>query len=257
MLTFKGTTLFFIFVLIGMAIYGLIQDFPLPYFIIPITIYISIVAYGSASIQSGFFMNVISKGDASVPEIAITFDDGPHPETTPAILDILKQNKITATFFCIGERAAENPDLIRRIVDEGHILGNHSHSHHVFFNLFSKKNMVRELRACNRTIEKMIGKRMLMFRPPYGVTNPSLAKAVEEVRITPIGWSLRSMDTVTKDPGKLVQKINSKLGPGDIILMHDTKKVTVEALPEIINLVRQKELTVKRIDDLLKIHEYA
>src|SRR6187402_2649445 len=182
MLTFKGTTLFFIFVLIGMAVFGLIQDFPLPYFIVPISIYVFIVVYGSATIHSGFFMNVISKGDESVPEIAITFDDGPNPQTTPEILDILKKHDITATFFCIGERAAENPDLIRRIVAEGHILGNHSHSHHVLFDLFSKKNMVRDLRACNKTIEKMIGKRMLLFRPPYGVTNPALANAVSEVR---------------------------------------------------------------------------
>ena len=257
MLSYKGTSLLLVLVLIIMASVGIVRDIPLPFFLIPVLIYIGILVYGSAAICSGFFIEVVCAGDPAVPEVALTFDDGPDATRTPRILDILKENEVPAAFFCIGEKINDNQDLLNRIHQEGHIIGNHSYSHHFFFDLFTYAKMVREIRAVNRNVEKVINKRMFLFRPPYGVTTPALSRAIKFTKVTPVGWSLRSMDTVTGKPEQLVQKVTSKLKQGDIILLHDTAAVTVDALPQIIHHIREKGYKIVRVDVLLKTHAYA
>ena len=257
MLNYKNTTLFLVLVLIILALVGLINNMPLPYFLIPVFVYLGILFYGSAYINSGFFMKVISSGDKTIPEVAITFDDGPASASTPEILDILKKNDTPATFFCIGHKVIENPELLQRIASEGHLVGNHSYSHAFFFDLFSRDNMSREIRSTNRAVEKLTRKRMFFFRPPYGVTTPVLAKAVKTANVTPIGWSLRTMDTVTKSPEKLVAKINQNIKAGDIILLHDTQQVTVDALPQIIETIRNKGFKIVRLDKLINMNGHA
>lgn len=243
--------------LILITLSGLYTSISLWLFLIPIATYLLLIIYGASNIRSDFFMKVSSGGDETYAEVALTFDDGPSPETTPQILDILKKNDITAAFFCIGEKAAEHPELMQRISDEGHIIGNHSYSHHFFFDFLSHDNMVREIRNTNKVIEKIVRKRIHLFRPPYGVTTPVLAKAVKKAKMTPIGWTLRSMDTVTTDPVKLVSKISKNLRPGDVILLHDTARVTVDSLQQIIDSINQKELDIIPVDTLLNVNAYV
>ncbi len=246
-----------VLVLIILASFGIVHDIPLTYFLIPVFLYIGILVYGSAMIHSGYFMDVHCRGDESVPEVALTFDDGPDPEFTPGILDILKKNQATATFFCIGEKINENPAIVQRISDEGHLIGNHSFSHHMFFDFFSQDNMVKEIRATNRLVEKLIHKRMFFFRPPYGVTTPVLDRAVKYTKVIPVGWSLRTLDTISRNPEKLIKKVSENLRQGDIILLHDTGRVTAEALPGIIHGIREKGFRIVRVDELLKLHAYT
>lgn len=246
-----------VLVLIIMASVGIVHDIPLPYFLIPVTIYLGILAYGSAVISSGFFIEVPCEGDPEVPEVALTFDDGPDAEGTPVILDILKEHNVPAAFFCIGDKINVNPELLQRIHAEGHMIGNHSLTHHFFFDFFTKMSMVSEIRATNRIVDKLINKRMFLFRPPYGVITPALARAIKFAKVTPIGWSLRTMDTVSKNPEKLIQKITTNLKEGDVILLHDTAAVTVTALPEIIKVIRDNGFKIVRVDELLKLHAYA
>ncbi len=257
MLNYKGATLLLIMILIVIALSGLITSIPIWLFLIPVVPYIFLIIYGSSKINSQFFMPVVYRGEDDLKNVAITFDDGPSPSTTPAILDILKKNEVPATFFCIGEKVVENPEIMQRIAGEGHVMGNHSYTHHFFFDVFSFNSLVQEMRTTNKAIEKITRKRIHLFRPPYGVTTPVLARAVKKVKMTSVGWSLRSMDTVTKDPKKLVDKITKKVSAGDVILLHDTMPVTVDALQGIIDGIRAKGYSIVPADKLLNINAYV
>ncbi|HET6244626.1 MAG: polysaccharide deacetylase family protein [Bacteroidetes bacterium] len=219
--------------------------------------YAAILFFGSYYIGSGFHIPIICKAYTDQREVALTFDDGPVEKNTSIILDILKKNNIQAAFFCIGKRMNINNSLVHRINEEGHIIGNHSYSHHFFFDLFSKNKMLGELRETNKIAQAIIHKNLALFRPPYGVTTPVLAKAIKQGGLTPIGWSLRSMDTTIKDKNRLVNKINNNIKPGDVLLMHDSADVTAECLQEIIDSVSRKGFKFVRLDRLLKIQAYV
>jgi peptidoglycan-N-acetylglucosamine deacetylase len=257
MLDFKTATLLLFLSMIIIALSGLFLSIPIWPFLIPLSLYIILVIHGSASVQSEFFMPVVCRGDEAVNEVAITFDDGPDPDNTQRILDTLKKNEVSAAFFCIGEKVAENPELMQQIADGGHVIGNHSYSHGFFFDLSSHDNMVREIRSTNKIIEKSVRKRIHLFRPPYGVTTPVLAKAVKKTKMTSVGWSLRSMDTVEKDPQKLVNKISKQVKSGDVILLHDTQAVTADALQSIIDNINSKGFKIVPVDKLLNINAYV
>ena len=171
--------------------------------------------------------------------IALTFDDGPAGYTVP-ILDILKQENVPAAFFLIGKNIKGNEETIRRILAEGHTAGNHSFNHGFNFDWQSAAKMQEELQQTNAAIEAISGSPVTLFRPPYGVTNPNLAKAIRNSRMQSIGWSLRSMDTVAKDKNQLLDKILAKVQPGDIILLHDRCAVTAAVLPELITALKKR-----------------
>jgi len=140
----------------------------------------------------------------------------------PEILHLLQQHAVKATFFCIGKRIPGNESILQQIKEDGHIIGNHSYSHHFWFDMFSSKKMLQDLRLMDEEVERVAGVQPKLFRPPYGVTNPNLSKAITSGGYTPIGWSVRSMDTVIKDERKLLAKINKGLHPGAVFLFHDT-----------------------------------
>ena len=172
-------------------------------------------------------------------KLALTFDDGPAMETA-AVLDILKREKVVATFFVIGKNIAGNEELLQRMKAEGHSIGNHSFNHGFNFDWQSATNMQRELEATNAAIEQATGAQVTLFRPPYGVTNPNLGKAIKNTGMKSIGWNLRSMDTVAKDPQKLQRKILSALKPACIILLHDRCPITVNILPTLIQEIKKR-----------------
>lgn len=230
--------------------------FSLWYLAIPIILFSLLLIYGSYFIQSNFFVKAICNSTSPKKEIALSFDDGPV-ESTLKVLDILKKNNVPSAFFCIGKRIIENPAIIKRIHEEGHVIGNHSFTHHALFDLMSKKQMKQEMQETNIAAKNTIGEHLKMFRPPYGVTTPVLANAIKEEGFETIGWSLRTYDTMINDGQKLVQKILSQIKAGDVILLHDTQNVTVNALEDIINKVRLKGYTFVRLDHLLNINAYA
>ena len=227
------------------------------YFLLPVLIYQHILIFGAIKIRANFFVDSISKGNTTQKEIALTFDDGPADHYTSQILDILKQNKIEATFFCIGNRIENNKELLKRIDAENHIIGNHSYSHHFFFDLYSTQKMKAELIKTNELVQQLIGKKMTYFRPPYGVTNPNLAKAINQLNFHSIGWNIRSMDTVVKVEQKLLSNIIPKLKPGSIVLLHDTSQITVESLQHIIDAVHANGFKIVRLDKLINMEAYA
>ena len=162
----------------------------------------------------------------------------------PDILQVLKAHHTEAAFFCIGERIGGNEQLLQQILAEGHIIGNHSYSHHFWFDLFSSRKMLNDMQLMGEATRQITGMVPRLFRPPYGVTNPNLRKAIESGGYISVGWSVRSFDTVIKKQDKLLQKINSALKPGAIFLFHDTSRTTLDILP-----LFHQSCTCRRIPD--------
>lgn len=209
------------------------------------------LVFGSINVCSNFYIKTICKGNNQTNSISITFDDGPNPNTTPKILDILKENQIKACFFCIGKNAEINSELIKRIDNEGHIIGNHTYSHSSNFDLFSSSKMKKEIINTTSIINGIINKEVQYFRPPFGVTNPNLAKALKKTNLISIGWSLRSLDTTSK--GNITKTIKrlEKIKAGDIVLLHDNITEAPEILEKFITIVKSKDLKFVRLDELI------
>lgn len=219
--------------------------------------YLSIVFAGCTMISSGFFMPIVCRANTNDKIVALSFDDGPNPMYTTRVLDTLQKENIHAVFFCIGHNIQGNEMLLQRIYDEGHIIGNHSYSHHFWFDMFSSAMMLADMQQMDAAIVDTTGKRPLLFRPPYGVMNPNLKKAIRNGAYTPVGWNIRSLDTTIKDKQKLLSRIMNKIKPGAIILLHDPMQITSEILPELIEQIKNRGYRIERLDKMLNIEAYA
>ncbi|MBC7887762.1 MAG: polysaccharide deacetylase family protein [Ferruginibacter sp.] len=257
MLNFRNTNIFFI-ILLAIAI-GLDWYAGIPFFVYPLLLllYSGIVFWGCYFVHSNFFLPVICSAVTAKKEIAISFDDGPCNQYTPEILQVLQEHGVKTAFFCIGSRIGENKQLFQRLHSEGHLIGNHSYSHHFWFDLFSSKKMLEDLAKMDREMKSVTGLQPKLFRPPYGVTNPNLKKAIRKGAYTPIGWSVRSMDTVIKDEKTLFDRISKTLKPGAIFLFHDTNKTTIKVLPAFIQWVKESGYEIVRLDKMLHLEPYA
>lgn len=169
----------------------------------------------------GFFLPVISRGPADKQAVALTFDDGPHPLSTPIILDLLAQHAVPATFFVTGRQVKNHPQLIRQIVSQGHTLGNHSYSHDNLIMLKSAVRLKEEIEKTQRIL-RSLGIYPLAFRPPVGITNPKLKTVLEQLGLYAVNFSRRSGDMGNRRVNYLSKKILYRLRSGDIILLHDT-----------------------------------
>jgi peptidoglycan-N-acetylglucosamine deacetylase len=168
----------------------------------------------------GFFLPVISRGRAGLEEIALTFDDGPSPLSTPILLDLLARYNLHATFFVVGEKAAQYPELIRSILDGGHTIGNHSWVHDYFLMLRSPKNLQKDIHQTQEILKKF-GVKPLVFRPPAGITGSRLSSVLAGEDLTTVNYSCRAFDRGNRNIHSLAQKILNRLQPGDIIMLHD------------------------------------
>jgi len=231
-----------------------IKPFPL-YVLIPIGLfYITIVIWGSFSINSGYHISTICNGKGE--GVAITFDDAPSHLTT-TILELLKKYNAKATFFCIGKNIIEFPHIVTQIDNEGHLIGNHSYSHSVFFDFLSFKNICQEISKTNNLITNEIGKTTLFFRPPYGVTNPAIAKATKKLNLHIIGWSIRSFDTMSKNRKTLLRRVINKISSGDIILFHDRTEITISILEELLQHLKDNNIPIIPLEKFIDIKAYA
>ena len=172
----------------------------------------------------------------------ITFDDGPHPQFTPEILKILKEENIKALFFLIGKKAVEHPDLVNQIISEGHLIGNHTYNHNVFLSLLPEKQILNEIHEGDRAITSLVSQSAPYFRPPIGYTNPNYARVLKKLNLTTIGWSLRSYDTVYKNESKLIKRLIRLIKKNDIVLFHDNLEITKNILPTFIRLAKEKDI---------------
>jgi peptidoglycan-N-acetylglucosamine deacetylase len=219
--------------------------------------YFFVLFIGSYFIQLRFFLKSVCSANTSEKCIALSFDDGPGGSTTSRVLDILKENNIQAAFFCIGEKMSAQQEQVKRILKEGHIIGNHSYTHHRFFSLFSPGKILSELNQTSLVCREITAVSPRFFRPPYGVTNPNLRKAVLQGGYISVGWSIRSYDTMIKSEDRLITRITSALKPGAILLLHDTMDITVRILPRLLKEIRDKGYRVERLDKMINLHPYV
>ncbi|MGI4862381.1 MAG: polysaccharide deacetylase family protein [Janthinobacterium lividum] len=223
---------------------------------LPLAAYVGVVAYGSARISSSFFIETLCGATTTRPHIALTFDDGPVA-TTPAVLDILARHGVPATFFCIGQRVRANSAVVQQIAAAGHLVGNHSFTHHFFIDLFSTRQLSREISTTDAAIAAAIGRKPRLFRPPYGVTTPSFARAIRRAGHRCIGWNVRSLDTVVRDEQQLLGNMVRALAPGAVFLFHDSSATTVGMLDAFIQHAQQRGFRIVPLDQLLGISPYV
>ena len=219
-------------------------------------LYSLVLFYGCYFISSNFFIKTVCKANINKNEIALSFDDGPAQNHTPEILQVLREYNIQAAFFCIGKHIEANKDLLKQVHEEGHVIGNHSYTHDKWFDLFSSAKINAELALTDDIIKDITGQKPRLFRPPYGVINPNVRKAIIKGDYIPLGWSLRSYDTMIKDEQKLLKRITRSIKPGDIFLFHDTCQITLKVLPIFIQHLQQKGFSIVRLDKLLDINAY-
>ncbi|RLD72867.1 MAG: polysaccharide deacetylase family protein [Bacteroidetes bacterium] len=256
MLNYRNLNILFFSVLavIIVAEYFFSQICFLPVFVL-VAVYLALIAWGSSKIQLDFYFTSLHRGNTEKKEIALTFDDGPHPEFTPMVLDLLDKYQVKATFFCIGKQAEQHPDIVSAATEKNHLAGNHSYSHSLLFDLFSPRKMENELNRTTEIILQTTGKKPKLFRPPYGVTNPLLKKALKKTGLVSVGWSVRSFDTV-KSTEQVLEKLKRETHPGAIILLHDTHEKIIPILTAFLPWLVQNGYGVVPLDDLLKIQAY-
>lgn len=182
-----------------------------------------------------------------VKQVALTFDDGPHPVYTEELLDGLKERNVRATFFVLGEHAQLYPELIERMQEEGHLIGNHTYSH-----LQLKKGNWEEYREelvkTNQVICQITGEEVCYVRPPYGSWDKSFE---EELNMFPVMWTVDSRDWCSKDAAGVAKKVVKETGEGDIILMHDYYASTVKAALAAVDELLEKGYTFVTVEEIL------
>ena len=154
-------------------------------------------------------------------EIAITIDDGPDPEVTPGVLELLDRHSASATFFCIGERAQCHAALCSKIVRAGHAIENHSQHHRHNFSLLGPRGLLREIEAAQRSLTEITGRAPRFFRAPAGLRNPFLDPVLAKLDLQLASWTRRGFDTRVGDATAVSARLLNGLAAGDILLLHD------------------------------------
>ena len=187
----------------------------------------------SLNIGFNFFIKAIPRNYNN--NIVLTFDDGPHPENTLKVLNILDHHQVKAIFFMIGKNVIAYPNIAKEVISRGHQVGIHSYNHQVNFGFLSQIKLQLEITKCQTAIKDATGVNTNLFRPPFGVTNPLISRLTKLYNLVTIGWTLRSFDTKFTSVEGLVKRVVSRVKAGNIVLLHDGLSNTCDALPEIIN----------------------
>ena len=178
--------------------------------------------------------------------VALTFDDGPSPVDTPRLLDLLREKNVKVTFFVVGKRADQYPEIVRRAWDEGHLIANHSWSHQSLFCFLTPRRLRAEIELGAESIRRICGFRPRCFRSPVGLRHPLLRLYLKQAGLEYISWSIRTFDTLIENSSILSRRILKRVTGGDIILLHDRlpagADVMLEALPGIIDELRGRGL---------------
>jgi peptidoglycan/xylan/chitin deacetylase (PgdA/CDA1 family) len=240
-------------VAVGLAVYaGLSHSLAL--FLGVVAGFVVAVGLGVTCPRLRFFGPFVCRGDRTRDWVAITFDDGPDPRSTPQLLELLHHRRVPVTFFCVGRRVAEHPGLAAQMFREGHLLENHSQTHNTRMNFFSYKRLESEMKQAQAAIQQATGETPKFFRPPLGYSNPRVFRAAQSAGLTVVGWTVRGFDTVDTNPDRIVKRIARRLKPGAIILLHDGNipadrlLTTVKTLLDTVHMLGYE---VVRLDRLL------
>jgi peptidoglycan/xylan/chitin deacetylase (PgdA/CDA1 family) len=222
--------------------------------------------HGVFAPRSRLWGPLIWRGDAAgPPRVALTFDDGPHPEATPRVLDELGRAGARATFFVVGAHAARWPEIVRRIHDEGHLLGNHSYDHTITGSWGFRGYWADSIARTRSVVEDITGKRPAWFRPPFAVKQWHLCRAAERMQQTIITFSRRALDGRATRPERIVARLVPRAAAGDILALHDGVvqgmprpiEPTLQALRAVIDGLRARELQIAPLAELVAPPPYV
>jgi len=190
-------------------------------------------------------------GSAAGKTIFLTFDDGPHPLFTPAVLDILRAHDAHGTFFVTGRHARAHPDIVERILKAGHTLGNHSYDHQPM--VMRPRSWVRDQLLCTQDrIRQAVGSAPRLFRPPYGLFDRRLLRTAQQSGLQVVIWSLVPYDIRVRNPSRITGRVLAKVRPGDIVDLHDghaNSGQLIEALPELLSQLQTRGLDLVGLED--------
>jgi peptidoglycan/xylan/chitin deacetylase (PgdA/CDA1 family) len=205
----------------------------------------------------GLFGVVHTRGPAGRREVALTFDDGPNPTSTPRVLALLAEHGAKATFFVVGEKALAYPELVRAIADAGHGVGVHGHVHDRLYALRSARFVERDLARAVAAVRSVLGFRPTLFRPPVGFVSGPIAVSAERAALTLVGWSARSLDgRAHATPARVLARATRALENGAIVLLHDAAErddhepACLAILGELLTRLRDRGLTAVTVDAL-------
>jgi peptidoglycan/xylan/chitin deacetylase (PgdA/CDA1 family) len=199
--------------------------FSRPLAMLPLAAYVGTCCLAPFFPQWGWYLPIVSRGSRRSQAVALTFDDGPDPRATPAILALLDRHGVKATFFLLGRRAARHPELVDAIIAKGHTVGNHSYSHDPTLMLRPARHLSADIEAAQHLLTGH-GIRPLAFRPPVGITNPLLRSVLERLDLFAVNFSCRAYDLGNRRLENLAAKLLGRVRPGDILLLHDTAPPT-------------------------------
>ncbi len=208
---------------------------------VPLALFVLACAVAPFIPTLGFFLPIISRGkrcDPGNPRVALTFDDGPDPAVTPALLQTLYAHGVKATFFVIGKKAAAHPDLTAAILAGGHAIGNHTHRHDPLIMFKSPAALAREIDDAQAALGRL-GVRPLAFRPLAGVTNPRLGPILERSGLIAVNFNCRAADFGNRRIRHLSRRISRRLRPGAIILLHDVAPPDPADIPLLLSELRR------------------
>ena len=212
-----------------------------------------VLFYCSYQIRLGAYVRTLCRNRAAGRVVALTFDDGPDPEMTPRVLDQLRERGVRATFFLVGAKAERHPELVRRIAAEGHDTGIHTWEHAAGVPMRSSWAMTADILRCRESLRGITGVETDLFRPPYGVTNPMVARAVKRTGSRCVGWSIRSLDTLRQRSREAVaRRIRRRLGDGKVILLHDDRPGAERLLAMVLNDLQRGGYRTATVCELFK-----
>jgi peptidoglycan-N-acetylglucosamine deacetylase len=237
---------------------------PLWVALLSLFLYVGYVTGGVIFARFSMFADVVTAGPRNARGVALTFDDGPDPRSTPAILDMLDEAGAKATFFVIGRKAEKNPEIIKEISSRGHGLGLHSYNHERTYMFRSPWFVKRDLERCAALIDNLTGARPTLFRPPIGHVSPSIGKIARELELDIVGWSARGVDGWSgARPSEVAEKVKRRLRDGAIVLLHDASErgdfvpASLAALPAILAEADRLQLPIVRVDSWLEAGDEA
>jgi peptidoglycan-N-acetylglucosamine deacetylase len=201
-----------------------------------------LLCYGGFEGPVDWFMATDSHGDRAHAQVALTFDDGPHPVHTPGLLDALAELRAPATFFVVGRDVDAHPELVARMVRDGHELGNHTYGHR-YLPLARSRSVEHELRATDRAIVRAAGVIPKLARPPWGGRSPRNVRVFRRLRKRLVLWDVNSFDWKGKPADEVVERVLARVRSGSIILMHEARdggETTIEAVRRLIPALRAR-----------------
>jgi peptidoglycan/xylan/chitin deacetylase (PgdA/CDA1 family) len=238
------------------AILLLFQDVRLS--VIPLAGFLLLCVVAPFFPRSSFFLTTITRGKSGKRAVALTFDDGPDPKTTPELLQLLQKHAATATFFVTGEKASDHPGLVREILLHGHSIGNHTYDHDHLVLLRSSKLLTKEIQSTQDVLGEF-GITPLAFRSPAGITNPKLRQVLKKTGLYNVAYSCRAVDGGNRWIGNLSKRILRRIRPDDIILLHDIRpkkdglfRYWLNEVELVLSGIEEKGLTVLPLSDIIK-----